>query len=51
MKKSRHVVLLIILIGLFRTGWSQEITFFSEGTDATYYDQGLVDVANLGEST
>jgi len=51
MKKSRHIVLLIILIGLFRTGWSQEVTFFSEGTDATYYDQGLVDVANLGEST
>jgi len=51
MKKSRHVVLLIILAGLFRTGWSQEVTFFSEGTDDTYYDQGLVDVANLGEST
>ena len=51
MKKSRHIVLLIILIGLFRTGWSQEVTFFSEGTDATYYDQGLVDVVNLGEST
>lgn len=50
MNKSRLVVL-IILIGLFRTGWAQEVTFFSEGTDATYYDQGLVDVANLGEST
>ena len=30
---------------------SQESYFFSEGTDATYYDQGIVDVGNLGSST
>jgi hypothetical protein len=33
------------------TGEAQEVSFFSEGTDHTYYDQGIVDVANLGGST
>jgi hypothetical protein len=26
---------------------SQVVYFFTEGTDATFYDQGIVDVANL----
>ena len=30
---------------------AQEVWFFSEGTDLTFYDQGIVDVANLGESS
>ena len=29
---------------------AQEIWFFSDGTDTGYYDQGIVDVANLGTS-
>jgi hypothetical protein len=29
---------------------AQEVWFFTEGTDQTFYDQGIVDVANLGES-
>ncbi len=39
------------LLALFSIeGKSQEIFFFSEGTNSTYYDQGIVDVGNLGES-
>ncbi|MGQ7869335.1 glucoamylase family protein [Sunxiuqinia sp. sy24] len=34
-----------------RASSAQEFVFFSEGTDLTFYDQGLVDVANLGESS
>ncbi len=30
---------------------AQEVYFFTEATDTTYYDQGIVDVSNLGEST
>jgi hypothetical protein len=30
---------------------AQEIYFFSEGTDNNYYDQGIVDVNNLEQST
>lgn len=30
---------------------AQEVYFFSEGTTATYYDQGVVDKSNLGLST
>jgi hypothetical protein len=29
---------------------AQEVYFFSEATDANFYDQGIVDVGNLGES-
>ncbi len=32
-------------------GRGQEVYFFSEGTDLTYYDQGLVDVSNLEGSS
>ena len=44
-----------LLIGLFilmcYSATCQEIYFFSEGTAPTFYDQGIVDVANLGAST
>jgi len=29
---------------------NQEVVFFSEGTTTAYYDQGIVDKANLGAS-
>jgi hypothetical protein len=29
---------------------AQEVWFFTEGTNENFYDQGIVDVANLGES-
>ena len=29
---------------------AQEVIFFSEGTGQNYYDQSIVDLANLGES-
>jgi hypothetical protein len=43
--------LFIMLWTLLVTGGiAQEIYIFSEGTDQNYYDQGIVDVANLGGS-
>lgn len=44
--------LFIICVWLVSTlTFAQDQVFFSEGTDATFYDQGIVDVANLGSST
>jgi len=40
----------VLLAGIFGL-YAQEVWFFSEGTDLTFYDQGIVDVNNLGEST
>jgi hypothetical protein len=48
MKKGLLVFGLLTLLHLM--GKSQEVWFFSEGTDQTYYDQGILDVANLGSS-
>ncbi|MGB8358534.1 MAG: glucoamylase family protein, partial [Bacteroidales bacterium] len=39
-----------LMIFLSLAAKAQEIWIFSEGTDQTYYDQGIVDVANLGSS-
>ncbi len=47
----RFIGIFHLLIILIHTGVAQEVYFFSEGTDETYYDQGIVDVNNLGEST
>ena len=44
-------LLIVSLVLLSFFGRSQEVSFFTEGTTSTYYDQGLVDVNNLGEST
>ncbi len=43
--------LTVILAFLSNSGKTQEVYFFSEGSDNTYYDQGIVDVANLGTSS
>ncbi len=44
--------LFIICVWLVSTlTFAQDQVFFSEGTDATFYDQGIVDLANLGSST
>ena len=40
------VLFLFLAVGVT----AQEVSFFTEGTDDTYYDQGIVDVANPGES-
>ena len=48
MKNSLLITGLMMFLSL--TGKAQEIWIFSEGTDQTYYDQGIVDVANLGAS-
>ncbi|MFO7999867.1 MAG: hypothetical protein R6U46_01380, partial [Marinilabilia sp.] len=40
------VLFLFLAVGLT----AQEVSFFTEGTGDTYYDQGVVDVDNLGES-
>lgn len=49
--RTGYLLLTVILALLSHTGNSQEVYFFSEGTDQTYYDQGIVNVANLGAST
>lgn len=41
--------LLIAVIGM--DVHAQEVYFFSEGTSSTYYDQGVVDIANLNGSS
>jgi len=47
MKKSLLITGLILMTIATK---AQEIWFFSEGTNENYYDQGIVDVANLGTS-
>jgi hypothetical protein len=49
MTKLLSIVFLLTFLTVF--GNAQEVYFFSEGTDTDYYDQGIVDVNNLGEST
>jgi hypothetical protein len=44
-------LVIIIMILLVKAGYAQEVFFFSEATDTTFYDQGIVDVNNLGESS
>lgn len=39
----------LVLLSFF--GRSQEVSFFTEGTASSYYDQGVVDLNSLGEST
>jgi hypothetical protein len=48
MKKGVLLFWLLTLLSL--PGIAQEIWIFSEGTDQNFYDQGIVDVANLGGS-
>ena len=48
MKRGFLLIMLLMLLTL--AGKAQEIWIFSEGTDQNYYDQGIVDVANLGGS-
>ncbi|TLX76961.1 T9SS type A sorting domain-containing protein [Labilibacter sediminis] len=43
-------LILICLWLVSSLSFAQDQVFFSEGTDATFYDQGIVDVANLGNS-
>ena len=48
MYRSQFLTLLFSLLVI--SGRGQETVFFSEGTTSTFYDQGIVDVANLGGS-
>jgi hypothetical protein len=48
MKKENLVIGLFLILSLL--GNAQEVWFFSEGTDNTFYDQGIVDIGNLGGS-
>ncbi|WP_321289405.1 glucoamylase family protein [uncultured Sunxiuqinia sp.] len=45
------VWLVASFILFFNDSRAQEAFFFTEGSDLTYYDQGIVDIANLVEST
>ena len=45
------ILLSVILLSVFgQFSLAQEVFFFREGTDNTYYDQGIVNTANQGES-
>ncbi len=46
----KQLVLIITLISICLNGMSQEVFFFKEGTDQTFYDQGIVDLNSLGNS-
>jgi len=48
MKRNLFIICVCLLSTLT---FAQDQVFFTEGTDATFYDQGIVDVANLGSST
>ena len=50
-KRNRFYFLLFILSLIVQTGFAQEVVFFSEGTNNDFYDQGIVNVNDLGEST
>lgn len=41
---------LVFILGIL-SATAQEIVFFNEGTDNNFYDQGIVNVNDLGEST
>jgi hypothetical protein len=51
MRKMKSFLLFGIILLFSVTGRSQEVFFFTEGTDVTFYDQGIVNVNSLGEST
>ena len=51
MRKMKSFLLFGIILLFSVTGRSQEVFFFTEGTDNTFYDQGVVSKNNLGEST
>ncbi len=47
----KYILLILLIAGLIVTTSAQEVYFFSEATDTSFYDQGLVDIDNLGESS
>lgn len=52
MSKTFNVLFgLCLLILMPSLVLGQEVIFFDEGTDNNFYDQGIVDVNNLGQST
>ncbi|MBT3384520.1 MAG: T9SS type A sorting domain-containing protein [Prolixibacteraceae bacterium] len=52
MKFERYFAVFIILFVIISTTtYAQEVYFFDEGTDNNFYDQGIVEVNNLGQST
>lgn len=51
MRKIKSFLVFGIILLLSVTGRSQEVFFFTEGTDNTFYDQGIVNKSSLGESS
>ena len=52
MNKIRDFIFVLVATLFFcGTLSAQEVIFFDEGTDNNFYDQGIVDVNNLGQST
>jgi hypothetical protein len=50
MRKMKSFLVFWMALLFSVTGRSQEVFFFTEGTDIAFYDQGIVNVNNLGES-
>lgn len=50
MRVDRNILFFVLILFAAKS-WGQEVGFFSEGTGATYYDQGVVDKSALGQSS
>ena len=47
---QKYILFLMLFMWLAIFSNAQEVWFFSEGTDETFYDQGIVNVGGLGDS-
>ena len=48
---NRQILMILLFLPPSLLTRGQEVSFFSEGTTTSYYDQGLVDKSNLGSSS
>ncbi len=47
----KQIIVVVAILFVYVNAFSQDIFFFREGTDNTFYDQGIVDINSLGNST
>ncbi|MFB6318822.1 glucoamylase family protein [Saccharicrinis sp. FJH54] len=51
LKTIKYIFLVLYTVVAAHNSYAQEFTFFSDGTTTTYYDQGIVNINELGSST
>ncbi len=51
MKTKSYLLILLSFLLFSLKSQSQEVVFFTDGTNTNYYDQGILDKTNLGSST